>query len=570
MVQRKVYTSTGVRNAGMNELLDTARDVHKRELCNKVPKSRRIFARIPMRLVNEGKTRNNLIQKIRNRAFDNEVYSKSNIQTAQSDRLLQIARDIHKQQMCDKIPRVNRIFARIPTRLVNETKTRRDLLKLHNYSERSGSTTVSVSSQPTSRKTQKKLAMNKINAILKGKKAQQQFKQLMKNVNAAHQRRRIQMKKLLNVPNQFTSTNILVPSSMVTNKKMLSYGSTGSGAAVASLNTNYGTFVCKITKVLRTDCGAHEVKMYDMVNNLVDDNVTPFLMKSVMHKYNMHVTKSGPPNKRIHPEARKLMKLKGGKHHVLLNESVEGDKVETFFDFVYRLKLYNTDLTKSVYNTMDPSKSNQLLLECIIFQVVWTIECFNKIGMRHNDLHSGNILLVQHNRPSNTHRIFKMKNSRGKQEVFYVPTTKWEVRIFDFDRSAKRSMTGVKNQYKPSVKLQTSNTFFQYAANHDENRQLDFYKFMQPLPVFYTLAGNKYSTKLNSTQLSFESKAFDREYFLKFNLLIANETDKNKTYGISGYPFPEQLILHIGKKLFSKPPPNSKLVEIYDMDNIHR
>lgn len=65
----------------------------------------------------------------------------------------------------------------------------------------------------------------------------------------------------------------------------------------------------------------------------------------------------------------------------------------------------------------------------VLFQVFYTLAVFGEIGLVHNDLHSGNVLVQEYSRPIENHyRI----NGR-----LYKVVSAFQARIFDFDRGAK-------------------------------------------------------------------------------------------------------------------------------------
>ena len=83
----------------------------------------------------------------------------------------------------------------------------------------------------------------------------------------------------------------------------------------------------------------------------------------------------------------------------------------------------------------------------VFFQLFYTLECFNRIGFRHNDLHLGNILVLE-NPPEirDNLRLFRYKDMRGKQKVIKIPYGRWDIRIFDLDR-AQKSTAPSSNDY---------------------------------------------------------------------------------------------------------------------------
>ena len=67
-------------------------------------------------------------------------------------------------------------------------------------------------------------------------------------------------------------------------------------------------------------------------------------------------------------------------------------------------------------------------LTSILFQVIYTLHCFAKVGLRHNDLHLGNIL-IETDYPVKTISYFLDPDT-----VYKVPTNGVFAKIYDFDR----------------------------------------------------------------------------------------------------------------------------------------
>lgn len=71
----------------------------------------------------------------------------------------------------------------------------------------------------------------------------------------------------------------------------------------------------------------------------------------------------------------------------------------------------------------------------VLYQILYTLECFNRIGFRHNDLHLGNLFIE--NIPNAPTYTLYVTNVDSTDQLTYtkVPTKGHEVRIYDFDRS---------------------------------------------------------------------------------------------------------------------------------------
>lgn len=88
-----------------------------------------------------------------------------------------------------------------------------------------------------------------------------------------------------------------------------------------------------------------------------------------------------------------------------------------------------TILSKSTGQTLHPVfeslNNNEQLI--VIFQLLYTILCFNNITLRHNDLHFRNIFVENEDKKNFTYKIFN--------EFITIPTN-LNCKIYDFDRAA--------------------------------------------------------------------------------------------------------------------------------------
>ena len=436
--------------------------------------------------------------------------------------------------------------------------------------------TKTLTPKPKTLTNVKAKAVTKLAAVVKMKQAKKLFNKMMQNVNSAQFRRK-KRKLLLDILNvqlhsQFKSKTVLYPESIVTKIKVLSRDETASGASVLSLQTDsFGTLVCKFTPLpklsTKPDPGRFEICLYDKImNHLVDDNVTPFIMKSLLTSNDLSKSSFCVVRKDMHPSIQKEIKLNNNKKlRVLLTESVDAANITSLQNFLKT----NGKTINEITN--------------VLLQVLWTLECFNRIGFRHNDLHLGNILVVKHARKSkNTHRIFKYTCTKTKQvKKVYLPVIEWEVRIFDFDRSGKARMKNLKSVYNTAYHLNYNTNvdmFMRLRTDNTLNSQFDTYKIMASMAMMTSIAniaipGYKYKTVLTHDEKKYVLKKykFNSKSFLKFNQCISTK-DVTPNIKINGYPSTIDIFEHIIRtKTYNIPPSKkSNLIEIYDMDNIHR
>ena len=88
------------------------------------------------------------------------------------------------------------------------------------------------------------------------------------------------------------------------------------------------------------------------------------------------------------------------------------------------ISLHNFINTLKLDVALDHSK-----LVSLLFQIVYTLHCFQKAGLRHNDLHFSNIL-VEIDSP-----ISELSYFIDKDTVYTVPTYGLIAKIYDFDRA---------------------------------------------------------------------------------------------------------------------------------------
>jgi hypothetical protein len=129
---------------------------------------------------------------------------------------------------------------------------------------------------------------------------------------------------------------------------------------------------------------------------------------------------------------------------------------ETLFDYLTRIQI-------SVF-----SKFNML------FQILYTLSCFERVGLSHNDLHPGNIFVDE---IQETH-----------ERIYYISHDKWvktnikyDTKIFDFDRSSIRHPSVDRNFTLDN----------QYCKNYDQcNKYSSRRDLSSILLIFYKYAGS--------------------------------------------------------------------------------
>lgn len=139
--------------------------------------------------------------------------------------------------------------------------------------------------------------------------------------------------------------------------------------------------------------------------------------------------------------------------YLALAECSFNDFSRVFGKSLYDLKMYRQVLNQKEYNqntlkilmTENVQKSNPLStlikdelfrneysikLMSICFQIIYTYECFNRVGLRHNDGHLGNILVTDYSHVQDfpEFTLYELNN-----DTYAKVPTNYFVRIIDFD-----------------------------------------------------------------------------------------------------------------------------------------
>lgn len=120
-------------------------------------------------------------------------------------------------------------------------------------------------------------------------------------------------------------------------------------------------------------------------------------------------------------------------------------------------------LNSKKYHDFLISKPNESDIIVTVFQILYSLEVLNRLGIRHNDLHFKNIFLET--RSSKKYYDYQVA---GKH--YYIPI-KYIVKIFDWDR-ATSPKHGIKNT------LLQSHLCSDYGQCNTENKKFDTLKFL--------------------------------------------------------------------------------------------
>jgi len=162
----------------------------------------------------------------------------------------------------------------------------------------------------------------------------------------------------------------------------------------------------------------NERKIYQYISTLLKLNHTPNITSIIFHQFcdkESNISKLKIDNNSISNLYEKMYPndtIK--KYGILMLENID--------NFV--------DLKHIIYN--ENKYTNEEIL-IIFIQIIYTLECFKQIGIVHNDLHFKNISIEKLEQPIVQIYIVNDKHSNIKKILKF--TTKYFVRIFDFDRS---------------------------------------------------------------------------------------------------------------------------------------
>lgn len=115
-----------------------------------------------------------------------------------------------------------------------------------------------------------------------------------------------------------------------------------------------------------------------------------------------------------------------------------------------------------------------LELEGVLFQIVYTLELLNRYGIRHNDLHLGNLFISCFSKEWDG-KSFIQYDVDGKS--FFVPA-RLLVQIFDWDRSSVDGYLRNHNLHPNERDLSSRNLCYQTGQCNGKNEKYDFTKLL--------------------------------------------------------------------------------------------
>ena len=346
--------------------------------------------------------------------------------------------------------------------------------------------------------------------LLPGLYDKEQFDKKMKTLNTKIYRTTMKIKKgekLLSLDN-----DMFVDSKKFASMKVISNPEeTASGSIVYLLTKKDGAqFVLKITKVEREravnlNFPDSEAKMYQIMNKLVENDISPHMFLGIETLKNIRY-RDLKPNLKALLDAYPSM----GKEYfyVLLNETGDKNiKIRTLYNTIEKIILN----VKSKYLSLDEAMK---ILYNILFQILYTLEVYNRIGVKHNDLHTNNIFVLVREKnyidtidvfsdaskaPEKFYRTYKFRHSDGTLHELNLPNLGFDVRIYDFDRTCKLNL-GVKN-FKEEIKPRFISDYNWSNTNCSRNISFDTYKVLAHFFHQINYRGNPLSFKGRFSEL---------------------------------------------------------------------
>jgi hypothetical protein len=293
------------------------------------------------------------------------------------------------------------------------------------------------------------------------------------------------------------------------NIKVLSSMITGSGTYVINVSGkgkySENKFVVKYTPIYSTvdiQKTKNECLIYSYIRNLIKNNICPFLYYGF--ECNTY-TLSTEEIRKLPPEIGK--KLKKQKISIsILNTNNKNTIIKALDELIY---------------TFHEKAENYIEFLIILFQIMYTLKCFQIIGLKHNDLRFGNIMIEEKIKYDDFGTFNKYVIDDSKS--YFLPNIKYTVKIFDFDLSEKFNVVNnLKDEYKNidefeplNFKKEQPNTFL----NNDNDVNYDLLKV-----IFYIIYYGKFKDLINS--FFKDTNVFDN--MTKDKSIIEAEIEKNK------------------------------------------
>lgn len=359
------------------------------------------------------------------------------------------------------------------------------------------------------------------------------------------------LKRFVNMKKKIQSADIakILTSNSQKKIKVLSRGNTGSRALIFTYpvqfrnkenyrnKSRYAVFkISPVDKFVKNKNSAiySEIRLHKFVTQLYYNRITPHVMLYFdAKKDSLEHFPSFMRNTLVN-----INNNYRNKDYVsIIQETWGGDlkNIEPFHNWVIRHR---------------DKKDKQSDFKYILFHLLYTIECFNRLNFKHNDLHLGNILILKYPTKTNKSRQYCVYDQKKKKEIYYeLPfNTGWDTRIIDFDRSWKGSATGVKNKFTKKIdnpSLTDLHYDKEFGQSRRKNKKFDTYKFL--FSVYKKLPEG------HDTKRWIESVIGKK--FIKTGYIHSAKVIDNSNYGHLVHP----------SKGYNYVPPNTHMKSTYEM-----
>ena len=209
--------------------------------------------------------------------------------------------------------------------------------------------------------------------------------------------------------------------------------------------------VLKITKIdeydyhkLEYTYPVMEAKIYNVTNKLIENKITPHIFMLMDSMKPTFIDKKHDFYNIIDQEVYVSAMLLETFH-----------KKDELFE-LNELIRYNPATEKTIFN--------------LLFQIIYTLEAFNMIGLKHNDLHLSNIMVIKKTLATKNQCIEYILADGTTVRLPYIG---YDTRIYDFDRSCKLK----RGKYSEEIRM-PDDSFRQFYQTCIPNDKFDTYKIL--------------------------------------------------------------------------------------------
>ncbi len=153
-----------------------------------------------------------------------------------------------------------------------------------------------------------------------------------------------------------------------------------------------------------------------------------------------------------------------------------------------RSMVLEQSLNTQTLNDIFSKDKNITNLTNLLFQLLYTLEVFNRYGLRHNDLHFNNIWVEK---TTDEIKYYYVINDSNKIKVYHVPSN-YIVKIFDFDRSSLNE--NKINHFKQFVNINNNALPDYYCQSNmqcnTKDPKFDTYKLFAEMIFYSPLSSN--------------------------------------------------------------------------------